>query len=146
MKKDTELIMLGVRLHIFAKISEDFITAVTNIDFGDEPHCVSFDFPIEMLTQIVEGLPKELGEKFCNALRTAPFQADAGLVIELDLIAKLGEETRGQYEYFVPLLVQKIQESRFNPSAVTNEPTDVPQHMFQLRKAFKIRTIVDESV
>lgn len=142
--KNTELIMLGVRLNLFGKVSDNLITASANCDFGDVPHCVSFDFSLAMLDQIVAGLPEPLRNMFCEALNEAPFQAAAGLVIELDLTAKIGEETQGQSEKFIPLLIQEIHESRFNPSLVPNDPNDIPQHVFKLRKAFKLRDIEEK--
>jgi hypothetical protein len=136
--RNTDLIMLGVRLNLFARINDELFSASANCDFGDVEHCVSFDFPSVMLKKIVFGLPEPLGEMFFEALNRAPFQASAGLVIELDLTAMLGEETQGREEKFIPLLIKEIHESRFNPSLVENDPNDIPSHVFQLRKAFKL--------
>jgi hypothetical protein len=77
---------------------------------------------------------------FTDALDRAPFQAAAELVIELDISARLGELTKAiNNEKFVPILLQEILDSRFNPEPVPNDPMDIPAHVFQLRKAFKIR-------
>jgi len=137
--EDTDLVMFGVRLNTFARVTDDLFTASANCDFGDIPHCVSYDFPKQMLSKIVAGLPAPLRDMFCDALNRAPFQAAAGLVIELDLTANLGEETQGQLETFIPLVIQKIHDSRFNPSPVPNDPQDIPDKVFQLRKAFKMQ-------
>ncbi|MCK5244482.1 MAG: type I restriction enzyme HsdR N-terminal domain-containing protein [Desulfobacterales bacterium] len=139
--KNTDLIIVGVRLNLFVKVDDNMITASANCDFGGVPHCVSFDFTPAMLDQMVAGLPEPLGDMFCEALNRAPFQAAAGLVIELDLTARLGEEIQVQHESFIPLLIQEIHESRFNPSLVPNDPNDIPLHVYQLRKAFKLRDI-----
>lgn len=137
---DADLIMFGVRLNIFGRVSEDLYTATANCDFCDIPHCVSYDFPKSMLPDIVAGLPGPLPDLFCEALNRAPFQAAAGLVIELDLTARLGEETQGESEMFIPLVIHKIHASRFNPDIVPNDPNDIPPNVFQLRKAFNIVT------
>lgn len=137
--EDTDLVMLGVRLNTFARVTDELFTASANCDFGDVPHCVSYDFPKQRLREIVAGLPAQLGDMFCDALNRAPFQAAAGLVIELDLTANLGEEIQGQLETFIPLMIQKIHDSRFNPSPVPNDPQDIPDNVFQLRKAFIIQ-------
>jgi len=133
------MVMLGVRLNLFGRVSDNLYTASANTTFGTIEHCASFDFPAEMLPAIVAGLPSPLGQMFNDALKCAPFQAAAGLVIELDLAARLGEVTRGRDEEFVPLVIEEIFESRFNPEPVANDPQDIPEHVFQLRKAFKIR-------
>lgn len=135
---DTHLIMQDVRLNLFGKVNESLVTASANIDIAGIPHCASFDFPYSMLSKVIAGLPKQLSDEFCSALNRAPFQAAAGLTIEIDLTATLGGETQGKNEKFIPLLIQEIHDSRFNPS---DDPNDVSYDVFQLRNAFKIRSL-----
>ena len=138
--QDTDLVMLETRLNLFGRVNDQLMTASANCNFGAGEHCVSFDFPVAMLESIVAGLPHPLGVRFSEALSRAPYQAAAGLVIELDLSARLGEETQGQSETFIPLIIQEILASRFNPTAVPNDPNDIPPHVFKLRDAFVVRT------
>ncbi len=138
--QDTELVMLETRLNLFGRVNDQLMTASANCNFGSGEHCVSFDFPSAMLGSIVAGLPHPLGVSFSEALSRAPYQAAAGLVIELDLSARLGEETQGQSETFIPLIIQEILASRFNPTEVPNDPNDIPPHVFKLRDAFVVRT------
>ncbi len=138
--RNANLTMLGVRLNLFGKVNDSLITASANTEFGGTPHCVSFDFPYTMLDKVVAGLPEPLGNMFCEALNKAPFKAVAGLVIELDITATLGEETQSHDEKFIPLFINEIHESRFNPSVVPNDPNDIPDHIFQLREAFKLKS------
>ena len=136
---DTELILMETRLHTFGRVSDELFTASANCDVGFGIHCVSFDFPPQMLGEIVACLPQQLAQQFCDALSRAPFQAAAALVIELDLVAELGEETDGQNETFIPLVIKQVLASRFNPIVVQEAPTDIPPHVFNLRDAFVIR-------
>jgi len=136
--KDIDLTMLGVRLNLFGKVNDQLITASAVTVFDDIPHCVSFDFPANMLDEVVSGLPEPIADLFCKALNTAPFQAAAGLAIELDITVKLGDFTQSHDEEFIPLQISKIHASRFNPSLVGTDPNDIPDYVFQLRKAFKI--------
>ena len=92
-----------------------------------------------MLEKILTGLPKPLKDQFVAALNRSPFQAMAGLVVEVDLMAHLGEETQGTYEKFIPLIVDEVTASRFNPDPVEGDPQDVPAYIFKLRDAFKIK-------
>lgn len=138
-QQSTSMLMYGVRLDSFGRVSDELYTASANTDFGTLDHCVSFDFPETMLPEIVAGLPPPLKEMFMDALKRAPFQARAGLAIELDLSARLGELTKGRDEEFVPLIIEEILDSRFNPETVKGDPGNIPDHVFQLRKAFKIR-------
>lgn len=138
-EQETSVIMFGVRLNLFGRVSDELYTASANCTFGSMAHCVSYDFPASMLPEIVAGLPQQLGELFSRALSRSPFQAAAGLVIELDVAVSLGDITLGRDEEFVPLVIEKIFDSRFNPDPVDNDPNDIPDHIFQLRKAFVIK-------
>lgn len=135
-----EIIMIGVRLGLFARVSENLYTATVNTTFADLDHCVSFDFTPEQLPKMVEGLPSELAEMFLGALSRAPFQACADLVVEVDLRTHLGEPIEVQHETFVPLVVDEVLGSRFNLVPPPSLPTDIPPHVFRLSKAFKLDT------
>lgn len=137
--KDMEFIMVGAALNTFAKLDENTYTASSNCEFADEPHCVSFDFEKKFLEQIVEGLPNGLREDFVGALNRTPYQASAGLHIQATITSKIGDLTEGAYEKFVPLVVQKVEGSEFVPIIDEEPPQDIPEHIFQLHKAFKIR-------
>ncbi len=138
-RNDTDLVMLETRLNLFGRVSDELMTASANTDFGSGPHCVSFDFHPNLLPKILSGLPESLIEPFSSALSRTPFQAAAGLVIELDLTATLGDETQGQNEMFIPLVIKEIHASRFNPEEIPNYPNDIPPHVFKLRDAFIIK-------
>ena len=70
-----------------------------------------------------------------------PFLAAAELAIELDLDMHLGDETQGQTETFVPLIIDKVLAARFNPAPLAKEATDIPDQVFRLRKAYKIISV-----
>lgn len=143
MRKDTEITMLSVRFGIVAKISEQLYTLSAVCDFGDEDHCVSFDFSSEHLPSILSSLPDSLRSSFLSALNCSPFQASADLHIELDVSSKLGEETQGASEKFIPLVIHRIFGSRFLPvlNPEPAEPPDFPSHLFRLKNAFKINRV-----
>jgi hypothetical protein len=137
--KKNKMHMMGVRLNLFAKVDQNIITASANTDLGFGAHCVSFDFHPDILHDITSGLPNELGIQFIEALNRAPFKAAAGLAIELDLTVILGNITQLQSGEFVPLMIQKVNAARFNPSKVANDPSDIPPHVYKLREHFKIQ-------
>jgi len=138
--KDTELYMLETRLGLFSQVTDNLYTATVNCSFGEEEHCVSYDFAPNLLGPMLAGLPQPLSEAFREAISRAPFQACADLIVEVDLRAHLGESVTVQHETFVPLVVDEVLGSRFNLEPVENEPTDIPSHIFRLSKAFKIKT------
>jgi hypothetical protein len=135
---DSKLTMLGTRLNTFARVSEDLFTVTVNTDFAGEDHCVSFDFHPQHLPKLVEGLPEELRTQFLDALAHSPFQACADLVIEVDLDTHLGAEIEIEHETFVPLVIDRVLNARFNPFPPEIGETDVPPHIFRLSKAFKV--------
>ena len=137
--------MLETRLNLFAKINDELMTASANCDFCSGEHCASFDFHSNMLETMVAGLPSALAERFVEALNRTPFQAAAGLVIELDITVKLGQLTQGQSESFIPLIIQQVHDSRFNPTDVPNDPNDIPPYVFKLRDAFVLKTDSDDA-
>lgn len=137
--KETEFHMFQTRLNLFAKIDDSLMTASANCNFGSGDFCVSFDFHPDLLPTIIAGLPKQLGDRFTYALMRAPFQAAAGLAIELDIRANLGQITQAQSETFVPLIIKEVYESRFTPSEIPNGQNDIPPNIFKLRDHFVIR-------
>lgn len=143
--KNVEIGMLGIRLNLFAKINDELMTASANCDLGSREHCVSYDFHPKMLEAMVAGLPSSLAERFVEALNMAPYQAAAGLVIELDITAELGELTQGQSESFIPLIIKQVHDSRFNPTEVPNDPNDIPPYVFKLRDVFVLKTVDDDA-
>lgn len=138
-KQDTKIIIPSLRLNLFSKISDDLMTASANTDFGFGPHCASFDFHPNLLPIITSGLPSELANKFVEALNRNPFQAAAGLVIEIDATLKLGAITQGQSETFIPLIIEEVMDSRFNPDPIDEEMKDIPPYVFNLRESFVIK-------
>jgi len=137
--QSTSLIMPGVRLNLYAMVNSNLFTASANCGFVGREHCASYDFTNNQLQQALACLPKELNEVFNNALSTAPFQAAAELAIELDLKVKLGEETKVEKETFVPLIVDEVLKTKFNPETIGKRADDIPPHIFKLRDAYKIQ-------
>lgn len=138
--KETDMHLLGTRLNLFGKIDDSLMTASANCNFGSGDFCASFDFHPDLLPSIVSGLPKPLADRFTDALKRTPFQAAAGLAIELDITVNLGDVTQGQSEEFVPLIIREVAESKFNPAEVPNDPNDIPPHVFKLRDHFVIKS------
>lgn len=137
-QQGAELIFLETRLNMFARINETLMTASANTSVGSVDHCISFDFHPRLLPAIVAGLPSSLAAQFFHALNVAPFQASAGLALELGIRAKLGEETQGQSEVFIPLVIEEILASKFNPEEIADDKNDIPPYVFKLRDAFKV--------
>ncbi|HEY4276049.1 MAG TPA: hypothetical protein VGM68_11225 [Rhizomicrobium sp.] len=140
--RETKIVMLSVQLNLFARLDDSLMTATANCGFADQPHCATFDFAASMLMEILAGLPEPLAKAFRGALFRAPFMAAAELAIELDLELHLGPETQGQTEKFMPLIIDKVIAARFNHLPLPPEKVakDIPDHVFQLRKAYKIRS------
>ncbi|AMS43381.1 type I restriction enzyme HsdR N-terminal domain-containing protein [Aminobacter aminovorans] len=131
--------LLPASFGLVARLDDKMMTASANVDFAEKPHCVSFDFERRHLPVMLSCLPGELAKAFSNALERAPFQAAAELAIELDLETKLGPEIQVEAETFRPLVVQEVISSRFNPTPLANEASDIPAHVFRLRSAFVLK-------
>lgn len=132
-----EIIMLQTRLGLFARVSQELFTATVNTEFAEQDYCVSFDFKPAHLPLLVAGLPNELQEQFIEALSRAPFQAGADLCVEVDLRTHLGEQVEVEHETFVPLIIDEVLGSQFNPFPPPGGE-DIPPNVFRLSKAFKL--------
>jgi hypothetical protein len=131
---DATVTMLGVRLNLFARVSDKLLTASSNCRFIDRPLMASFDFGPELLAPILDGLPPPLVEAFRGALSRYPFQAFADLLIEVDLDMKLGDPVDVEDETFVPFVITRVFGSRLNPELVPDEQT-YPDNVFRLKNA-----------
>lgn len=138
MENAIDLYMIGVRLNLYGRVNDQLFTATANLDHVGTPHTVSFDFDQEMLPKVLSSLPVELARQFEWALSNAPFQASAGMAIELDLRCRLGVVIEKPGESFAPLIVDEILDSRFVPDPGIPTPKDIPPHIFQLRHAYKV--------
>lgn len=139
LKRDVDIFLVGVRLNLFCKVSDDLLTASANCDFGNGKHCVSYDFHKDLFPSILSGLPPPLQARFRDALSRAPFMAAAELAIELDIKARIGDVTQVTDESFVPLVIQDVMASRFNPTDSCEDPNEYPPGLFKLRDAFVVR-------
>lgn len=126
------------KLHLFAMVDSQLFTASANCVFGAGELCASFDFSPALLDEMLISLPLPLRKEFRSALTTYPFKALTGFALELDLAVKLGRETRGRNESFVPLQVQSVEGSRFDPALSTEDFGDVPDDVYNLRDRFTI--------
>lgn len=134
-----ELIMVAVRLGMFAQVNQSLYSATVDTQFVEEAHCVSFDFRPDQLLLLVAGLPEELKKSFLGALTRAPFQAGADLELEVDLRCHMGELVQVEHECFIPLVIDEVLGSRFLPASAPPGGNDIPPHIFRLSKAYKLQ-------
>ncbi len=137
--------LIPAKFNLIARLNEGTMTATANCHFAGEPHCVSFDFDDNLLPEILSGLPHQLADAFSAALRKWPFQAAAELAIEVDIDTTLGPEIDGRSESFRPLLIHQVIAARFDPLPLPTEASDIPDHVFRLRKAYVLRPLVQKS-
>jgi Type I restriction enzyme R protein N terminus (HSDR_N) len=144
LNENAKITMLAAQLNWFARLNDELMTATANCEFVDRAHCVSFDFHPRFLPDTLAGLPAPLAAQFSDALSRSPFQAAAELTIELDIDTRLGAEIDGQSEKFIPLVIERVLASRFNHTPLVDEATDIPAHVFRLRRVYKIRSLDSE--
>ena len=87
-------------------------TLTANKMYGDEVHCISFDFGPEHLAAILRALPAHVSRDIRSQLDldpNAPKQFNFSHPIHCESItATLGEQQHGPHESFVPLLVREV--------------------------------------
>jgi hypothetical protein len=136
--KDATIVMLGMQLNLFLRISDELMTASANISFAERDHCVSVDFRADLLDAILSCLPRPLAAQFSGALNRVPFQAAAEMAIELDAELKLGDEVDNGDEQFIPLIIENLIGAHFNHSPECPPATDIPANVFRLRRAYSV--------
>ena len=142
--KGGKVSLLPAKLNLFARLDNNTLTATSNIEFAERPHCVSFDFDRKLLPEMLACLPTSLAECFDDALNRAPFQAAAELAIELDIDTELGPEIEGEHENYRPLIIKRVIAARFNALPLSEEANDIPDHVFRLRKAYVLDSPMQE--
>lgn len=70
--KHAKIVFQGMQLNLFARVSDQLMTASGNILFAEKEHCVSIDFHPRFLDPMLAGLPTSLAAQFRNALSRAP--------------------------------------------------------------------------
>ena len=81
------------------------------IDFEGERHAVSLDFDVEQLSRILaKGSPtlRRWIERQIRRDPISPRSIDLPEPIHCGIRAHLGEEQRGQFETFVPLVIESV--------------------------------------
>lgn len=137
--ENSTITILPARLNVFARLDDNMMTATANTEFADKWHCVSFDFRRVLLPEILAGLPAPLAKAFNDAMIRHPFMAAAELAIELDIDTRLGPEIEGDLESYRPLIIEKVLASRFSHLPIPTGPSDIPDGIFRLRKAYTIK-------
>jgi hypothetical protein len=64
---------IPIQIPYIAKLEDGFYSIVTNVKFGDDPYCISFDFDEIQYFQLLEIVGDEIRLKITDALRRRPF-------------------------------------------------------------------------
>jgi len=127
-----KIYVFNARPEMFYRLNNHTISATSNSDCGFGTHMTSFDFNSQMIVKVIDAFPLRLMEVFYQGISNAPFQVNAGHLLDLDLLCVLGKETDVEHESFIPLIVQDVIGARINTSEVGKE-SNIPAHVSKLR-------------
>ena len=113
--KDIELIFIGYYLQDIVKVSDQLFTSTSHHKENGRDFCVSFDFSGDIMSDIIMGIPGEYASELKGNLQNQPFSFRADAKICISCKGRLGDLTTGDFEKFVPVLVDEIIDVSFNP-------------------------------
>jgi hypothetical protein len=96
----------------------------------------SFDFPGAVIEPMCSCLSNPLAAALREALSRQPFIAMLDMMVEVDWTVRLGTLVKLEHEVLVPLSVTIFSGTRFNRDPI-ELPSDVPPHVFRLRRKFE---------
>jgi hypothetical protein len=67
---------LPIAIPYIAKINDDLYSIAVNADFGNNVHCISFDFTYSKYLELLEVLDIDISQKVKNALKNRPFDIE----------------------------------------------------------------------
>lgn len=137
MSPETQFVFPACRIQSIGRVSDELYTASAACDFGSGPHLASFDFAPEFLEPILTCLAWPLARQLRSALSRAPYHAQADLMLEIHWATRLGTLTTSAADAFVPFIVTEVLASRFNREPLEDEPNDIPEEEFRLRREFE---------
>lgn len=77
---------------------------------GGKQYAMSFDFDNEILTKILMIIPETIAEKISSEFSKYDFNYTVEFdgIVQIDLVANLGDPQKGQYEKFIPLVIKAV--------------------------------------
>jgi len=117
-RRDVEFLLFGHYVQMISKVSDGLYTLAATAMHGesDREYLVSFDMDQITMDMFLGKLPPEVSKTLNTHLSRQPYRLEVHGKIVLSTRSRLGEETEGHDESFVPLLVQEVLDARYNPS------------------------------
>ena len=110
---DQDIVFYGFELTGFDVLGEGRFTAMTEVEYDDQPHAVSLDFTFDQLEAIIDRAPVGIatwleGElaRDPNTPRSLDFDEDE--VVTFDVRTRLGPTEEAEGESFVPFIAVEI--------------------------------------
>lgn len=108
---DLQILFVNWKIWYVMVLGPGRYSTFAEIDFQGERHAVSLDFDAEQLAQILakasSTLRKWIEQQICRD-PISPRRIDLPETIHCGIKARLGEEQHGQFESFVPLVIESV--------------------------------------
>lgn len=113
---DPAYIFPGYFIRDIMKVEDDLFTASTTSEQSGQDLFVSFDFPKSILMNLLDPIDKTISSAILDSLARQPFRIDLNGKLVATVETTMGEVTKGAYEEFVPFIVRKVIDARWNSS------------------------------
>lgn len=100
------------------RVEDGLYTSSTTTMLGDIECLVSFDYNETIFHNILERVPRDYATVLQESLRRQPYRVELGGKLIVTSSGRLGPITQGQYEQFVPIILDEITGVRYDPSVV----------------------------
>ena len=96
------------------KVQDNLFCTFTTCDFGED-YCLSLDYTQSILNEILSYLDADIKNMILQALSRQPFRIDLNGKLVVTVKTRMGELTKGAYEEFIPFIIDKIHEVKWDP-------------------------------
>ena len=117
-KDDLMVFTYDFHWHDINLIEHGLYTSSSTCLNGDIDCIVSFDYDTNILNRIIDETPSDVAEICRSQLSRQPFRVDLGGKVIVSSGGILGKVTQGQYEQFVPIILNEILSVRYDESVV----------------------------
>ncbi len=101
-------------LDMIMKSEDDLYVANSTTEVGGTEYMVTFDLNNDMYEQLLSKLPNEVVEAIRSDMRRAPFHTILFGKVIVTVSGTFGEPTEGQYEEFIPIVVNEVSTAQFD--------------------------------
>lgn len=117
-KEDLIVFTYDFYWHDIIRVEDRLYTSSSTCLNGDIDCIVSFDYSDKIYESLLTQLPPDIATAIRDSLQRQPYRIDLGGKLIVSSGGLLGKVTKGQYEQFVPIVLNEILSIHYDPGVV----------------------------